>query len=74
MAELEHTWAIASAHADRVSLRKIAKAAGLGPARVHRLVHEADLDRLDAALGESRSLYGWPAPDGRGRRFGRVAR
>jgi hypothetical protein len=46
----------------RVSLRKLAKAAGLGPTRVHRIVHEADLDGFDA-VGELRSLYGWPAPE-----------
>jgi hypothetical protein len=43
MAELERTWAIASAHADGVSLRKIAAAAGLGPTRVHAIVRDADL-------------------------------
>jgi hypothetical protein len=31
MAELERTWAIASAHAEGVSIRKIATEAGLGP-------------------------------------------
>lgn len=63
MAELERTWAIASAHAEGVSIRKIATAAGLGPTRVHAIVRDADLDGLDAALGELRSLYGWPAPE-----------
>lgn len=63
MAELERTWAIASAHAAGVSLRKIAAAAGLGPTRVHAVVQQADLDELDAAVGELRSLYGWPAPE-----------
>ena len=62
MAELERTWAIASAHAEGVSIRKIAAAAGLGPTRVHAIVRDADIDSLDAALGELRSLYGWPAP------------
>lgn len=56
-------WAIASAHADGVSIRKIAAAAGLGPTRIHAIVRDADLDGLDAALGELRSLYGWPAPE-----------
>jgi hypothetical protein len=65
MAELERTWAIASAHAEGVSLRKIAAAAGLGATRVHAIVRDADLDSLDAALGELRSLYGWPAPEDR---------
>jgi len=63
MAELERTWAIASAHAEDVSIRKIAAAAGLGPTRVHAIVRDADLDGLDTALGELRSLYGWPAPE-----------
>ena len=63
MAELERTWAIASAHAEGVSIRKIAAAAGLGPTRVHAIVRDADIDSLDAALGELRSLYGWPAPE-----------
>ena len=63
MAELDRTWAIASAHADGVSLRKIAAAAGLGPTRVHAIARDADLNGLDAALGELRSLYGWPAPE-----------
>lgn len=48
MAELERTWAIASAHAAGVSLRKIAAAAGLGPTRIHAIVREANLDGLDA--------------------------
>jgi hypothetical protein len=63
MAELERTWVIASAHAEGVSIRKIAAAAELGPTRVHAIVRDAALDRLDAALGELRSLYGWPAPE-----------
>jgi hypothetical protein len=36
-------------------------AAGLAPSRVHQLVAAADLDALDAALGELRAA-GWPAP------------
>jgi hypothetical protein len=38
----------------------------LSPSRVHQLVAAADLDKLDAALGEPRAA-GWPAaedPDG----------
>ncbi len=50
-------------HAAGVSLRKIAAAAGLGATRVHAIVRDADLDGLDAAVGELRSLYGWPAPE-----------
>jgi hypothetical protein len=63
MAELERTWAIASAHAEGVSIRKIAAAGGLGPTRVHAIVRDVDIDSLDAALGKLRSLYGWPAPE-----------
>ncbi len=63
MAELERTWAITSAHTAGVSLRKIAAAAGLGPTRVHAIVRDANPDGLDVALGELRSLYGWPAPE-----------
>ena len=63
MGELERTWAITSAHAEGVSIRKIAAAVGLGPTRVHAIVRDAELDGLDAALGELRSLYGWPAPE-----------
>jgi hypothetical protein len=37
-------------------------AVGLSPTRVHRLVTGADLDVLDAALGELRAA-GWPAPE-----------
>jgi hypothetical protein len=57
MAELERTWAIASAHAEGISIRKIVDAAGLGPTRVHAITREADLDSLEAALGELRSLH-----------------
>jgi hypothetical protein len=37
-------------------------AAGLSPSRVHQIVAAADLDALDAALGELRAA-GWPAPE-----------
>jgi hypothetical protein len=33
-----------------------------GP-HVHAIVKDAALDGLDAALGELRSLYGWPVPE-----------
>jgi hypothetical protein len=46
----------------RVSIRKLAAAAGLSPARVHQITAAADLDELDAALGELRAA-GWPAPE-----------
>ena len=49
-----------SAHAERISIRTPAAAAGLPPSRVHPV--GADLDALDAALGELRAA-GWPAPE-----------
>ena len=61
-AERERAWALASARAEGVSIRKLAAAAGLSPARVHQITAAADLDELDAALGELRSA-GWPAPE-----------
>jgi hypothetical protein len=35
---------------------------GLSPARVHQITAGADLNELDAALGELRAA-GWPAPE-----------
>ncbi len=59
-AERERTWALVSARAEGISIRTLATAAGLSPSRVHQLVAGADLDALDAALGELRAA-GWPA-------------
>ena len=61
-AERERVWALVSARAEGISIRKLAAAAGLSPSRVHQLVADADLDALDAALGELRAA-GWPAPE-----------
>ncbi len=61
-AEREHAWALGSARAQGVSIRVLAAAVGLSPARVHQIVTGADLDALDATLGELRSA-GWPAPE-----------
>jgi hypothetical protein len=61
-AERERSWALASARAEGVSIRTLAAAAGLSPARVHQITVGADLDGLDAALGELRAA-GWPAPE-----------
>ena len=61
-AERERAWALVSARAEGVSIRKLAAAAGLSPSRVHQIVADADLDALDAALGELRAA-GWPAPE-----------
>jgi hypothetical protein len=62
-AERERTWALlVSARAEGISIRTLAAAIGLSPSRVHQLVADADLDALDAALGELRAA-GWPAPE-----------
>ena len=61
-AERERTWALVSARAEGISIRTLATAVGLSPSRVHQLVADADLDALDAALGELRAA-GWPAPE-----------
>jgi hypothetical protein len=61
-AERERTWALVSARAEGTSIRTLATAAGLSPSRVHQIVAVADLDALDAALGELRAA-GWPAPE-----------
>jgi hypothetical protein len=59
-AERERTWALVSARAKGISIRTLAAAAGLSPSRVYQIVADADLDALDAALGELRAA-GWPA-------------
>jgi hypothetical protein len=51
-AEREPTWALVSARAEGISIRTLAAAAGLSPSRVHQIVAAADLDALDAVLGE----------------------
>jgi AcrR family transcriptional regulator len=61
-AERERTRALASARAEGISIRTLAAAAGLSPSQVHQLVASADLDALDAALGELRAA-GWSAPE-----------
>ncbi len=61
-AERERTWALVSARAEGISIRTLATAIGLSPSRVHQLVTDANLDALDAALGELRTA-GWPAPE-----------
>jgi len=64
-AERERAWALASARAEGVSIRTLAAAAGLSPARVHQITAAADLDELDTALGDLRAA-GWPAPENPG--------
>ena len=61
-AEPERTSALASARKEAISIRKLAAAARLSPSQVHQLMADADLDALDAALGELRAA-GWPAPE-----------
>ena len=61
-AERERSWALASARAEGVSIRALAAAVRLSPSRVHQIVAAADLDELDAQLGELRAA-GWPAPE-----------
>jgi hypothetical protein len=60
--ERERAWALASARAEGVSIRTLAAAAALSPAQVHQITAAADLDELDAALGELRAA-GWPGPE-----------
>jgi len=43
-AERERVWALVSARAAGISIRKLAAAAGLSPSRVHQIVADADLD------------------------------
>ena len=61
-AERERTWALVPARAEGISIRTLATVIGLSPSRVHQIVADADLDALDAALGELRAA-GWPAPE-----------
>ena len=51
----ERTWALVSARAEGISIRILAAAAGLSTSRVRQIVADADLDALDAALGEPRA-------------------
>jgi hypothetical protein len=61
-AEAERSWALVSARAEGISIRTLAKAAGLSPAQVHQITTGANLDELDAMLGELRAA-GWPVPE-----------
>jgi hypothetical protein len=51
-AERERAWALASAHAEGISIRELAKAVGPSPTRVHQIVTAADPDEVDTALGD----------------------
>ena len=57
-AERERSWALASARRGRVHPH-LAAAVRLSSSRVHQIVAAADLDALDAQLGELRAA-GWP--------------
>ncbi len=59
---LRLTSGLSSAPAEGVSIRKLAAAAALSPARVHQITAAADLDELDTALEKLRAA-GWPAPE-----------
>ncbi len=61
-AERERQWALVSAHAEGVSIRELARAAGWSPTRVHQVVAAVDPSEADAVVGELRSM-GWPAPE-----------
>ncbi|MFI6209139.1 hypothetical protein ACIBAI_22490 [Streptomyces sp. NPDC051041] len=61
-AEKERVWALASARANGVSVRKAAEAAGLSPTRVHQLTKDTSGEVLEAVLAELRAA-GWPAPE-----------
>lgn len=61
-AETERAWALVSARAEGISIRKLATAAGLSPTRVHQLTTGTEPDPLDTALGKLRAA-GWPAPE-----------
>ncbi len=54
-AERERIWAIASAHAQGLSIRKIATATALSSSRVHQLLHTDEADRIPEWLN---SAYG----------------
>lgn len=61
-ADREREWALASARAEGVSIRELARAVGLSPTRVHQIVTSADPDELDTMLTGLRTA-GWPAPE-----------
>lgn len=62
MAELERILAVVSAHRERMSVRDIARHAGLGATRVHQLVTSPQADCVEDALPVLREA-GWPTPE-----------
>lgn len=55
-AEREHIWAIAAAHAEGLSIRKIAGAMGLSSSRVHQLLHTDEAQQIPEWLNSLREL------------------
>jgi hypothetical protein len=60
-AERERVWALVSARAEGFRFASWPRRPGCRRHGVHQLVAAADLDALDAALGELRAA-GWPTP------------
>ena len=63
-AEREHVWAIAAAHAEGLSIRKIAAEMGLSSSRVHQLLHTDEADQIPewlSSLNESKSSNDEPS-------------
>ena len=58
-AEQEHIWAIAAAHAEGLSIRKIAAAMGLSSSRVHQLLHTDEANQIPEWLNSQNE----PEPD-----------
>ena len=52
-AEREHIWAIASAHSEGLSIRKIAGAMGLSSSRIHQLLHTDEAQQIPEWLNSS---------------------
>jgi hypothetical protein len=53
-AQLEHTWAIVSAHEQGGSVRQVATATGLSPTRVHQLLTDPDAQQIARWLSQLR--------------------
>lgn len=52
-AQQEHIWAIASAHSQGLSIRKIATETGLSSSRVHQLLHSDEAELIPEFLSSS---------------------
>ncbi|MEO0708304.1 MAG: hypothetical protein AAF050_21930 [Cyanobacteria bacterium J06649_5] len=63
-AEREHVWAIAAAHNEGLSIRKIAAEMGLSSSRVHQLLHTDEADQIPewlSSLNASKSSNDEPS-------------